>query len=62
MTKDAGLKTVAFPTVGCGKLGYAVDDVISCFQLAAATVDGLTVVYQLLYCVKVMLLSDSGDP
>ena len=43
MAKSDGMSSIAFPTLGCGKLGYQVKDVVSCFQHAAGSVGGLQV-------------------
>jgi len=35
MADKAGTATIAFPTVGCGRLHYKPDDVVDCFIEAA---------------------------
>jgi len=34
MAEKDGALTIAFPTVGCGKLNYPPDDVVDCFVQA----------------------------
>ena len=43
MALSDGMSTIAFPTLGCGRLGYCTNDVVSCFQRAASSVGGLQV-------------------
>lgn len=36
MADDEKLASIAFPTVGCGKLGYSANMIANCFVRAAA--------------------------
>jgi len=37
------LRSIAFPTIGCGNLRYPVDKVARCFRTAVATTNNLKV-------------------
>ena len=41
---EYGLQSIAFPSLGCGKLKYPVNEVAKCFKEASSNVRGIQVI------------------
>ena len=60
MAGKHGVQTIAFPTVGCGALHYAPDDVIDCFIKARQRTDAkVKVIYDFMNSFRRSLLYGS---